>query len=140
MATKDTGKRVAEGETYPRSVTSDVETKIVEVVHVTTCSDGKAYVSTKFDFSRTDEGDILECATKHLVIACRNTEFRTITVDKAIETDGQTLNPVDYIKRERKRGPATPEQLVDKLVKMGVSEAEIAAMIEARTKADAARS
>ena len=135
-----TGKRVIEGEKYSRSVTADVETKIVEVVHVTTCSDGKAYVSTKFAFSGTDEGDILECAARHLVIACRHTEFRTITVDKAIKTDGQTLDPNDFIKRERKRGPATPEQLVDKLIKMGVSEAEIAAMIEARTKADKARS
>jgi hypothetical protein len=93
------GQKVIEGETYPRSVTA--EGKVVSVIHVTTCKDGKAYVETKFDFSTMDENDILECAAKHLVIACRSTEFRTITVDKAIETSGQTLDPADYIKRER---------------------------------------
>jgi copper chaperone CopZ len=96
-----TGVRAVGGVTYPRSVTADVEKKTVDVIHVTTCKDGKAYVRTRFDFNGVDDADILECAAKHLVIACRSAEYRTRTVDEAIKVDGITLDPMDYIKRER---------------------------------------
>ena len=126
-----TGKRVVEGETYARSVTANVETKLVEVVHVTTCSDGKAYVTTKFDFNGVDDADILECAAKNLVIACRLTEFRTRTVDEVCKLDGMTLKPLDYIKRERSKTPETPQALISKLrKKFGLSDKEIAALIK----------
>jgi hypothetical protein len=86
--TGKTGVAALEGVSYSRSVTANTETKVVEVVHVTTCEDGQAYVTTKFDFSAVDENDLLECAARHLVIACRAVEYRTITTAKACETDG----------------------------------------------------
>ena len=125
-----TGVEALDGVTYSRSVTADAEKKIVDVVHVTTCKDGKAYVRTRFDFNGMDETDVLECAAKHLVIACRSAEYRTRTVDEAIKADGITLDPGDYIKRERasadplKRAQnalkkLTPEQMAELLEKLG---------------------
>jgi len=125
-----TGIRVLDGVTYPRSNTADVEKKTVDVVHVTTCKDGRAYVKTTFDFNGVDDADILECAARHLVIACRSVEYRTRTVDEAIEVDGITLDPTDYIKRERMSGDPlkraenalkklTPEQMAELLETLG---------------------
>ena len=140
--TGGTGVQAVNEYSYPRSYTCvDAEKKLVEVVHVSrTKDDLDVYTKSIFDYSNMDLEEILETASRNSVIACRLTEFRTRTLEEAIKADGMVLDARDYFKRERSRGPATPEQLVDKLVKMGVSEAEIAAMIEARTKADAERS
>lgn len=126
-----TGVQALEGVTYSRSVTANTETKVVDVVHVTRCKDGDAYVTTRFDFTGVDESDVLECAAKNLVIACRLTEFRTRTVDEVCKLDGMTLKPLDYIKRERSKTPETPQALISKLrKKFGLSDKEIAALVK----------
>ena len=126
-----TGIEALDGVAYSRSVTADVEKKVVDVIHVTTCKDGRAYVTTKFDFNGMDEADILECAAKHLVIACRSAEYRTRTVDEAIKVDGITLDPGEYIKRER--ASADPLKRAQNALKK-LSPEQVAELLEALGK------
>ena len=125
-----TGVEVIQGITYPRSNTANIDTKVVEVVHVSDTTTGKVYAKTLFDFSETPEESILEMAAKSAVISCRATEFKADNLDNAIENDGMTLNPMDYFKRERKRGPETTESLITKLKKKGLTNDEIIEMLK----------
>ena len=125
--TGDVGVRISPEWSYPRSVTH-IGNNIVEVIHVTTCRDGKAYVKSLFDFTGmvgdvTPADDILECAGGAIVIKARPAEFRTRTVDEVISMQDNVLIAADYFKRERsEKDPVTGA--VNALVKIGFSREE----------------
>ena len=82
---------------------TDVEKRLVEVVSVTQCKDKvKVYNRNVFDFTGLDNAEILEIASKTIMIAARGPEYRSRSSKEALGIDGNTLMAKDYFKRERK--------------------------------------
>ena len=122
---------------YSSSRTANVETKVVEVIHVSRCEDGKdVYIRTLVDFSNTDESDILEVAAGSIIIAARPVEFRTRKSDVAIaEMEGATLAAEDYIKRERATTKDPVKTVTNGFDKMSKEQqAEMIKILEAKMK------
>ena len=105
---------------YSSSKTADVETKTVEVIHISRCKDGlDVYMTNTVDFSTTEMADILEVAAGAVLIAARPSEYRTVGSEGAVKKlEGATFIAKDYIKRERKS--KSFEQKVQDLVDQGI--------------------
>lgn len=122
---------VVEGETYPRTVSVDKDASTVTRAHVTRHKSGDMHLTWTFDFSDVSESDLLELASRSVLIAYRN-QFRNVdTSSIKAEWVNKTVDVQEFLSRERTRVAQTPAEKLASAVKKLTPE-EIAEILKAQ--------
>lgn len=98
--------QVKKGEEVKRWTTVDTEKSVVTKHHVTQHGEGDSktfhQLTWKFDFSNVTQEQLLELASRDLVIKKR-TGFRGIPVKEIPQWDGITFDVAEFMKKERSK-------------------------------------
>ena len=98
-------EKVIKGESYPRTASVDVKTKIVTIKHVSRLVDGDHYLTTKVGLDGEDEADILKNGAYNYLI--QDIRTRALKPYKSTDIDeDKVYRPCDY--------PATGGAGIDK--------------------------
>lgn len=113
-------QKAIKGETYNRSRTVDVDTLNVNVKHVTAHKSGDYYLTWNFDFTDVTQEQLLDLATRSLVIDARP-QFKNCPENEIDSWDDKTFKVADMLVKQR-RGKSDAQKAADLFAKLSPEE------------------